>query len=86
MLFLTVTDVLESHQSQIEIYGGSLGIRDRGLLESAIAQPQATFGGQYLHADVFEMAVACLHHLVMNHPFSEKAGNRRLLQIASSGC
>jgi len=76
MLFLTVTDVLESHQSQIEIYGGSPGIRDRGLLESAIAQPQTTFGGQYLHADVFEMAAAYLYHLVMNHPFVD--GNKRV--------
>ncbi|MFN5897887.1 MAG: type II toxin-antitoxin system death-on-curing family toxin, partial [Planctomyces sp.] len=76
MLFLTVSDVLESHQCQIEIYGGSPGIRDRGLLESAIAQPQTTFGGQYLHADVFEMAAAYLYHLVMNHPFVD--GNKRV--------
>ncbi|MFN9372019.1 MAG: Fic family protein [Planctomycetaceae bacterium] len=39
------------------------------MLESAIAQPQAGFGGQYLHADVDEMAAAYLYHLVMNHPF-----------------
>ncbi|MEY3173561.1 MAG: hypothetical protein RLZZ436_1475 [Planctomycetota bacterium] len=76
MLFLTVSDILESHQGQIEIYGGSPGIRDRGLLESAIAQPQTTFGGQYLHADVFEMAAAYLYHLVMNHPFVD--GNKRI--------
>ena len=48
MLFLTLDDILESHQNQIETYGGSHGIRDIGLLESAIAQPEASFGGQYL--------------------------------------
>ena len=69
MLFLTVDDILESHQNQIDTYGGSHGVRDIGLLESAIAQPEASFGGLYLHTDIFEMAAAYLYHLVMNHPF-----------------
>lgn len=76
MLFLTLDDILESHQNQIDTYGGSHGIRDIGLLESAIAQPEASFGGQYLHTDVFEMAAAYLYHLVMNHPFVD--GNKRV--------
>ena len=76
MLFLTVDDIIESHQNQIETYGGSHGIRDIGLLESAIAQPEASFDGQYLHADIFEMAAAYLYHLVMNHPFVD--GNKRV--------
>ncbi len=76
MLFLTLDDILESHQNQIDTYGGSHGIRDIGLLESAIAQPEASFGGQYLHADIFEMAAAYVYHLVMNHPFVD--GNKRV--------
>jgi death-on-curing protein len=76
VVFLTLDDILESHQNQIDTYGGSHGIRDIGLLESAIAQPEASFGGQYLHADVFEMAAAYLYHLVMNHPFVD--GNKRV--------
>ena len=76
MVFLTLDDILESHLNQIDIYGGSHGIRDIGLLESAIAQPEASFGGQYLHADIFEMAAAYLYHLVMNHPFVD--GNKRV--------
>ena len=76
MLFLTLDDIIESHQNQIDTYGGSHGIRDIGLLESAIAQPEASFGGQYLHADIFEMAAAYLFHLVMNHPFVD--GNKRV--------
>jgi death-on-curing protein len=76
VVFLTLDDILESHLNQIDIYGGSHGIRDIGLLESAIAQPEASFGGQYLHADIFEMAAAYLYHLVMNHPFVD--GNKRV--------
>ncbi len=76
MQFLSLDDILESHQFQIESYGGSPGIREIGLLESAIAQPQASFGGQFLHADVYEMAAAYLYHLVMNHPFVD--GNKRV--------
>ena len=52
--FLHIQEVLEVHRNQIELYGGSEGIRDIGLLESAIATPQAGFGGQYLHSDIFE--------------------------------
>jgi death-on-curing protein len=68
--------IIESHQNQIDTYGGSHGIRDIGLLESAIAQPEASFGGQYLHADIFQMAAAYIYHLVMNHPFVD--GNKRV--------
>lgn len=73
--FLTLDDVLERHVVQIARYGGSAGVRDRGMLESALAQPEATFGGQFLHADLYEMAAAYLFHMVMNHPFID--GNKR---------
>ena len=76
MVFLTLDDIIESHQNQIDTYDGSHGIRDIGLLESAIAQPEASFGGQYLHADIFQMAAAYIYHLVMNHPFVD--GNKRV--------
>ena len=46
-----------------------------GLLHSAIAMPQASFGGEYLHKDLFEMAAAYLYHIVQNHPFLD--GNKR---------
>jgi death-on-curing protein len=74
--FLTIDDVLESHAEQIAAYGGSDGIRDIGLLQSAFAQPEATFGEQFLHIDLFEMAAAYLFHIVHNHPFA--AGNKRV--------
>lgn len=75
-VFLDFEQVLQIHRSLIDRYGGSEGIRDTGLLKSAIAQPQAMFGGKYLHADIFEMAAAYLFHLVMNHPFID--GNKRI--------
>ena len=74
--FITVEDVLELHAGQIATYGGSDGVRSAALLESAIAQPEATFGGQYLHRDVVQMAAAYLFHLVQNHPFID--GNKRI--------
>jgi death-on-curing protein len=75
-IFLSLDEVIELHRDQIERYGGSAGIRDVGLLQSAIAMPQAGFGGQFLHADLFEMAAAYLFHIVQNHPFVD--GNKRV--------
>jgi death on curing protein len=75
MEFLVIEDLLLLHADQIELYGGEHGVRDIGLLESAIAQPRATFGGEPLHADVFQMAAAYLFHIVQNHPFLD--GNKR---------
>jgi death on curing protein len=79
--FLSVEDVLYLHSDQVDLYGGHHGIRDQGLLESAVAQPQAMFGGKYLHKDLFEMAAAYLFHLVQNHPFFD--GNKRTGAVAA---
>ena len=67
--FLTVEDVLNLHADQVRMYGGESGVRDIALLESAVAQPQATFEGKLLHGDLFEQAAAYMFHIVMNHPF-----------------
>ena len=64
------------HTEQIERYSGSDGIRDAAALESAIATPQMTFGGQFLHPTIAAMAAACLFHLCQNHPFTD--GNKRV--------
>jgi len=74
-LFLDPEHVLRLHRSLLEHYGGIEGVRDAGLLDSAISMPQATFGGQHLHGDLFEMAAAYLYHIVQNHPFLD--GNKR---------
>ncbi len=73
--FLSLDDVLELHEMQLESYGGATGIRDRGLLESAVMMPQASFGGEFVHKGVFEMAAAYAFHIAENQPFVD--GNKR---------
>lgn len=80
-VFLTLGEVIEIHRDQIERYGGDPGIRDLGLLQSAMAVPAAGFGGRYLHTDLCEMAVAYLFHITQNHPFID--GNKRTGAVAS---
>jgi death-on-curing protein len=75
-VFLTMEDVTEIHADQIARYGGSPGLRDANLLQSAVAMPESGFGEHYLHTDLFEMAAAYLFHLVQNHPFVD--GNKRV--------
>ena len=74
-LFVTLAEVIHIHTDQIERYGGQDGVRDFGLLESALAQPEASFAGEWLHKDVFEMAAAYAYHVCQNHPFID--GNKR---------
>jgi death-on-curing protein len=78
--FLTEETILSFHEDQIETYGGSKGIRDQGLLESALAQPQARFDGQHLHEGLFHMAAAYGFHICKNHPFFD--GNKRTALVA----
>jgi death-on-curing protein len=73
--FLTVPTVVKIHEESLALFGGIAGIRDRSLLESAVAQARVTFGGAYLHDDRFAMAAAYLFHIVKNHPFLD--GNKR---------
>ncbi|MBD0312942.1 MAG: type II toxin-antitoxin system death-on-curing family toxin [Microcoleus sp. T3-bin5] len=73
--FVSKSMVLSIHARQIERFGGTPGVRDEGLLESALAQPQATFGDQFLHPTISEQAAAYLYHIAMNHPFID--GNKR---------
>jgi death-on-curing protein len=80
-LSLDVDDVLDIHATLLETYGGSAGLRDRGLLESALAQPQASFGGQLVHEGLVTMAAASLFHIVSNHPFID--GNKRTGLLAA---
>ena len=73
--FLTLDTVLALHADQIRRYGGTAGLRDLGLLRSAIAMPETTFDGEYLHTTPFEQAAAYLFHIARNHPFVD--GNKR---------
>ncbi len=79
--FLDVDDVLEIHAGQVAEHGGSDRLRDRALLESAVAQPMAAFDGQFLNEDLFAMAAVLLLSLVKNHPFVD--GNKRTALLAA---
>jgi death on curing protein len=79
--FLTLEDVLQIHEEQIDANGGIRGIRDQGLLESAVMMPQASFGGEYLHQNLFEMAAAYAFHIAENQPFLD--GNKRTALVSA---
>jgi death-on-curing protein len=78
--FLGVDEVLAIQREQVERYGGTAGVRDLGLLESAVAAPEASFDGTYLHGTLPEMAAAYLYHLAQNHAFLD--GNKRVAAAA----
>jgi death-on-curing protein len=75
-VYLSLEQVLNLHRFQIRRFGGAAGLRDRALLESALARPQMTFGGEDLYPDIPAKAAALLHSLVANHPFVD--GNKRV--------
>ncbi len=75
MRYLTLNEVLELYRRIIEQSGGAMGIRDQGALESALAQPRMTFGGEALYPTIIEKASALGYAMIMNHPFVD--GNKR---------
>ena len=75
ILFLSLSDILLIHADQIRIYGGLTGVRDLSLLSSALAMPESSFDGKYLHTDLIEMSAAYGFHICQNHPFID--GNKR---------
>jgi death-on-curing protein len=74
--FLTLEEVILIHADQISHYGGAAGLRDHGLLDSALAQPKAVFADELLHPTLPSQAAAYLYHIVKNHPFID--GNKRV--------
>jgi death-on-curing protein len=75
MRYLTLSEVIDLHAAVLAQTGGASGVRDIGLLESAIAQPQVTFGGLDLHPALVDKAAALGFALIANHPFLD--GNKR---------
>jgi death on curing protein len=73
--FFTVEQVIEIHDVFLEDHGGLPGIRDKGLLVSAVEMPKAAMFGEYLHKTIYDKAGAYLFHIVQNHPFND--GNKR---------
>lgn len=75
MRYLTVDELIQAHQHLIKKYGGSDGIRDKGLLEAAIHRPQASLFGAEAYPTLFDKAAAICHSVLMNHTFVD--GNKR---------
>ena len=76
MKYLYPKQVLYLYQCIIQQTGGTMGLRDEGLLESAVYRPHASFGGQDLYPDLFSKAAALGHSIISNHPFAD--GNKRV--------
>ena len=81
IFFLSVGDVIQIQENTIEVDGGIAGLRDPGLLESAVTMPQQQFGGEYLHPGLIDMATAYMFHIAMNHPFRD--GNKRAAVLSA---
>jgi len=75
IIFIELAEAIRIHNGQIEEHGGIYGVRDAQLLDSALNTPQASFSGQYLHKNLYEMAAAYAYHIIRNHPFLD--GNKR---------
>ena len=73
--YITLEEVIAIHDSMVEEYGGSHGICDLGLIQSAIARPQSSFGREDLYPTIFDKAAALFHSLIFNHAFVD--GNKR---------
>jgi death-on-curing protein len=79
--YLTLEEVLLLHARLIQRTGGSGGVRDMGLLDSALARPWATFGGEDLYPSLWHKAAVLMHSLIKNHPFVD--GNKRTALTAT---
>jgi death-on-curing protein len=80
MRYLSFGEIVDLHQALLDQTGGATGIRDLGGLESALAQPRATFGGVDLHETIVQKAAALGFSLTLNHPFVD--GNKRVAHAA----
>ena len=80
--YITLDAVLAIHDDMMGKYGGSHGIRDLGLIQSAIARPQSSFGGEDLYQSVFDKAAGLFHSLIFNHAFVD--GNKRTTMVSTA--
>ena len=80
--YLSVVQVVALHAQQLKRYGGGTGLRDRGALESALARPAATFGGEDLYPDIADKAAALMQSLALSQPFVD--GNKRVAAFAET--
>lgn len=79
--FLDIDEVIQINKGQILLFGGLHGVRDKGLLESAVYDVQSSFGGEYLYQNINHMAAGYAYGIIKNHPFID--GNKRTGIICS---
>jgi death-on-curing protein len=82
MKYLTAEQILFLHHRLIAETGGSYGVRDIGMLQSAVARPQAGFEGKELYPDLCSKAADLMHSLIQNHPFLDR--NKRTAVAAAA--
>ena len=80
IVFLSLDEVLGIHHEEVEKFGGSHGVRDLNLLDSALQRPQSSFMGEDLYSTVFDKAAALLHSILLNHPFID--ANKRTATVS----
>lgn len=81
MIYLSLEQIIELHDALIEKFGGLIGIRERGLLESAVAIPMMAVFGDELHKTIYNKAAAYLFYIAKNHAFLD--GNKRTAAAAA---
>jgi len=81
MIYLSLEQIIELHDALVEKFGGLLGIRERGLLESAVAAPMMAVFGEELHKTIYNKAAAYLFYIAKNHAFLD--GNKRTASAAA---
>lgn len=81
--FLSLEEVLTLHADQLERYGGAAGVRDLGLLESAVETPRATFDGEFLHDGLFAMAAAYAFHIAESQALTETSAQASTQPLCS---
>lgn len=82
MQYISLEEVLAIHSEVVKDFGGNGGIRDFGLLHSAIERPKSSFAGNDLYKGVFSKAASLLHSLIFNHAFVD--GNKRTAYVATA--
>lgn len=82
IIFLTLDEVLAIHHEEIEKFGGSHGVRDLNLLDSALLRPQSSFMGEDLYPTIFLKAAALMHSILFNHPFID--ANKRAATVSTA--
>ncbi len=80
--YLSLDVVLAIHEEMVDKFGGSHGIRDLGIIQSAVARPQSSFGGEDLYQSIFDKAAALFHSLMFNHAFID--GNKRTVMVSTA--